>query len=925
MPENKARFVLVCQQFLALGTVAALAAPALGVVNLEIVRPPPDVAGSTHGPAVGETGRGDVPAARGAASLVAAGPVEPEVTEVPIDGALSSPTPVEGFATVGVTWDGDERLAEDEVTVSVRSLEDGTWGAWEEIEYHDEHGPDPESVEGRGARQGTEPIVVGEVDQVQVKIATRDGRAPGGAELAVVDPRDVAAQVQQPAIDTARLPASGTTLSSSPTGSGASDAAMLTAGATAKPTIFSRAQWGADERLRGSAPSYHEVHAGFVHHTVNANDYTRAQVPSLIRGIYAYHTKSRGWSDIGYNFIVDKFGRVWEGRHGGVDRPVVGAHTIGYNEHSFAMSALGNFDTARPPAAMLEAYGRLFAWKLSLHGVDASSTRQRVGTRNFPAVNGHRDAGRTACPGRYLYARLDAIRALAAKYQRPFTRRTRSTDLAGSRWPDLIVRDRSTKQALLVRTGGQTNFAAGTKAASDMAGMDLLTAPGDLTGDGIPDLLARDGRTKLTGIYPGTRRGTFGRKTHDISRFRGADQLTGSRDLDGDGRNDVVARIAATKQLVLFPGDGKGALRRRTLLAKDWSGYDLTAGVGDLNGDGRNDLVARTGGELHLVLGKGKGLGARRVLPGRWGRYSHIAGMGDLTNDGRPDLVAKVARTKVVHIFPGDGRGGLGRALGPFPQFKHLNFLATAGQLSGNAGKDLVGRARNGDLRVYANNGARNLEAVTEAGWSLRAADLVLNVGDWNGDGHADVMTRSRKTGKLYLRTGDGRGGFGPARLAGTGWGGLELVTAVGDVTGDGSPDLMGQPVGRAMRIYPGDGSRGFRESYVAHSSLRGLQHQGLGLWDGDGAPDSLLRRSDGALWLYRGNGPGGLVEPTKIGVLARGYRWMHAAGDVTGNGRPDLLAADKAGRLWVHPGHASGFGTRRLVGDGFGVYDLVG
>src|SRR3712207_7699803 len=79
------------------------------------------------------------------------------------------------------------------------------------------------------------------------------------------------------------------------------------------------------------------------------------EVPSILRGIYAYHTKSRGWSDIGYNFLVDRFGQIWEGRYGGVNRAVVGAHTLGYNERSFAMSAIGNFETAHPSPAMIDA------------------------------------------------------------------------------------------------------------------------------------------------------------------------------------------------------------------------------------------------------------------------------------------------------------------------------------------------------------------------------------------------------------------------------------------------------------------------------------------------------------------------------------------------------------------------------------------
>jgi uncharacterized protein with LGFP repeats len=82
--------------------------------------------------------------------------------------------------------------------------------------------------------------------------------------------------------------------------------------------------------LRTSAPRYSStIYAGWVHHTVNANDYSSAEVPGIIRSIYAYHMQGRGWSDIGYNFLVDRFGRLWEGRSGGIDRPVIGAHTWG--------------------------------------------------------------------------------------------------------------------------------------------------------------------------------------------------------------------------------------------------------------------------------------------------------------------------------------------------------------------------------------------------------------------------------------------------------------------------------------------------------------------------------------------------------------------------------------------------------------------
>lgn len=963
MAENKSRFVLVCQQLLALGTVAALATPALGVATLDIVAPAPqqDTSSTRAMPA--------------AVALVASAPVEPTVTEVPLQGvegaglaalarrparreataelaALSAPEPVDGYATVGVTWDHAERLGEDEVAVSVRSRDGDEWGPWQEIEYHDDHGPDPDSAEARGARQGTDPIAVGDVDEVQVKVETDDGEVPSGAALVVVDPEETpGARVETPAIDTADLPEGGAiTLSSSTTGAsdgtedgssgpdpltdpatdtpvpdGTDPDGLLTGavGITPKPQIFSRAQWGADERLRNKrALSYYEVHAGYVHHTVNANDYTQAQVPALLRGIYAYHTKAKGWSDIGYNFVVDRFGRIWEGRYGGVDRPVVGAHTLGYNEYSFAMSALGNFDKARPSAAMLDAYGRLFAWKLSLHGVSAASSQQWVGKKYFSAINGHRDAGRTACPGKYLYAQIPQIKSLAASYQAPFTSRTRSVDIAGSPWPDLVVRDSVTKAIKLLRTGGQTNFQQPTFAVKGWRGMDLITASHDLTGDQIPDLLARNRATGTTGLYPGTAQGTFGAATMDTDRFAEVDQLVATGDLTGDGEADVVARVRDTTELWVYPGTGRGAFRPRTLLSRDWD-YDLTAAAGDFDGDGRNDLVARRGTRLHLVPGTGRGLGTATVMPGRWAAFSLISGAGDLSLDGANDLLVKTRRSRQVFIIPGDGVGGLTTRLGPFLQFRGMNMLAVAGQLVGDGAADLVGRDAMGRIRVYPHNGARNVEALQDTGLTIPDANLVLNVGDWNGDGYADLMSRA-PGGAMSLWPGTGQGRFTGPLPAARGWARVQLLAAVGDITGDGYPDLMGQPRGRAMRIYPGNGTTGFLPSYVAHSAISSNGHTGLGLWDADGSPDSLLRRADGTLVLYRGNGPGGLFGPTTVGTGAGRFDWLQAVGDATGDSRPDVVARDRrTGTLYLLAGTSKGFTAPRLLAEGFAAYDL--
>ncbi|MEU4418740.1 peptidoglycan recognition protein family protein, partial [Nocardia salmonicida] len=450
-------------------------------------------------------------------------PVEPVVTEVPLttteapaaeaepdapgapagpaarsgEEAVSKPEKVEGFTTVGVTWSPGAEVSDEEIQLLARTRTDGTWSEWTPLEYHDEHAPDPESPEAASSRPGTDPLIVGEVDEVQTKAVTTEGVTPEGLSMAVVEPGESkGTEVEPAAIDTAALDEATEEPTEEPTDEPVEepeDGLELQAGTyTPKPQIYSRAQWGANEAMRDkSSLRYFEVHAGFVHHTVNANNYTADQVPGIIRSIYAYHTQTRGWSDVGYNFLVDRFGRIWEGRFGGVDRPVVGAHTSGYNDYAFAMSAIGNFETAQPSSSMLAAYGKLMAWKLSLHGIAAGDTSQRVGDSTFPAINGHRDAGSTACPGKYLYAQLANIRKQAAAAQASWSGRNRVTDLLATPQPDLVLRRGSDKKVFVLPTRGMMKWLAPKTTGTGWTGYDAAALSPDLTGDGKPDMLVR--------------------------------------------------------------------------------------------------------------------------------------------------------------------------------------------------------------------------------------------------------------------------------------------------------------------------------------------------------------------------------------------------------------------------------------------------
>ena len=194
---------------------------------------------------------------------------------------------------------------------------------------------------------------------------------------------------------------------------------------TGSPPLISRQAWGANEAIRRAAPLYApSIQLAVVHHTAGSNSYTPAQSAAIVRGIEVYHVKGNGWNDIGYNFLVDKYGQVFEGRYGGVDKNVIGAHAEGFNTGSVGIALMGTYESAAPTAAEKTALVNLLAWRLDIAHVDPLSTltytsggnaRFHAGTPVFlRAVSGHRDTGFTTCPGSVLYAQLGALARQAA-------------------------------------------------------------------------------------------------------------------------------------------------------------------------------------------------------------------------------------------------------------------------------------------------------------------------------------------------------------------------------------------------------------------------------------------------------------------------------------------------------------------------------
>jgi hypothetical protein len=171
------------------------------------------------------------------------------------------------------------------------------------------------------------------------------------------------------------------------------------------PTIISRAAWGADESLMTWPPEYREVRKFVVHHTATSNG--DLDPAATVRAIYYYHAVTRGWGDIGYNYLIDTQGRIYEGRSGG--EGVVGGHAMQYAWGSIGISLIGNYDEVDVPTAMQNALVELMAWKANLHFVDPTGHGFFI-DKDLPNIMAHRDVAQTTCPGKYAYARLPAIR-----------------------------------------------------------------------------------------------------------------------------------------------------------------------------------------------------------------------------------------------------------------------------------------------------------------------------------------------------------------------------------------------------------------------------------------------------------------------------------------------------------------------------------
>jgi hypothetical protein len=531
------------------------------------------------------------------------------------------------FAMAGLSWEGE---APEEAWVRYKARGQ-QWSSWQSLELEPDTQADPGSIDAAREKPASEPLWTGSADEVQYRVRLADSSTQFRAAL--VDPSNLRRPPVQRALDWLGF--------------------SLPAAEASHPnpvSIRSRASWDPNNDCRPEDPAdpeYTQVSMAFVHHTTGSNSYSKSQVPNLILAICRYHVNVRGWRDIGYNFIVDRFGGIWEARAGGIDRGVVGAHTGGFNTYSFGVGLLGDHRVTPISTSATASLTNLLAWKLANHNVPVvgkltlvskGSSKYEQGTEvTFNRIAGHRDASATTCPGAAAYNQLGPIRSAVSSLWSPIPsgsyRQNLAADFTGNAHVDGASFRRNDASWWVVTDLGPRKWAE----FSAKSGW-TTQVPGDFNGDGRDDIAnfnIKNG-TWWVSISTGDRFVT--KRWADYTTNSGwSTQIAG--DFNGDGREDIANFHPAngTWWVSISTGD--------RFVTKKWAGFSTATGwisqvVGDFNGDDRDDIANFNikNGTWWVSISTGD-----RFVTKKWAGFSTATGwgarlVGDFNRDGRDDI-----------------------------------------------------------------------------------------------------------------------------------------------------------------------------------------------------------------------------------------------------------------------------------------------
>ena len=674
-------------------------------------------------------------------------------------------TATKPFDLVGFTWNTQTGT----VSVQYRVRHGSTWSDWDTLEV------DP-SEKGK---PGTDPVYTDGATGLQARVMTTDGGSVQGVQATLIDPEQVTAD--------ANLAAETQAVS----------------GYVGKPAVISRAGWGADESLLSTngadcvPPDYDQTtRAVIVHHTAGSNSYTKDQSASIVRGIYRFHVIDRGWCDVGYNALVDKYGQIFEGRHGGLEYPVHGAHATLWNTETFGVSVMMDSNTAAVTTETKTSLTRLIAWKLANNYRPAQGT-VTIADKTINIISGHGDVMATDCPGTNLRAYLPTLRTqVAAALGTQTTLRARWQQLGGESGalgsPYVLERDLLggrvvdfTGGSLFLNTAGQIlqlNAPMATRARTE--GYAKL---GWLQGNPV----ARDGglvatfpngevhwspTTAAALVIPPVRtwlnehptlKTQLGLAVSDQQPTSTGALLQqfqhGSLVQQPDGTFIVSTGRIADKRADVMAVDkdgilwwiptNTGAVTASTPVStgRGWDSMTWISQLADINGDGLTEMVARrSDGTLWLYRSLSSGGFRAGEQVGRgWGSMRLMTLMSDMNGDGSPELLAVTADQKLMRYSFNPKGGFLTGARVVGVNWGAITMITTVDQFLGDATPDLLAVTSTGDLYAYAMNRDGYTTQTQKVGHGWGGMAQMWSPGDLDADGRRDLMGQS-KSGPLY-------------------------------------------------------------------------------------------------------------------------------------------------------------------------------
>ncbi|NNF69570.1 MAG: hypothetical protein HKN01_07335, partial [Acidimicrobiia bacterium] len=820
-----------------------------------------------------------------------------------VGAVLESQEIVAPFTMVGLSWPDDGALP-GEAWFRTRSA--GEWGPWRLLTLDDDHGPDIGTAEAARSIPSSAVVWVGSADAVQF----RTMETSAGAAATLIDTTDRTRPLSQ------RL---GQLLT--PTTPSA-------VGTPGQPLVLPRAEWDPGGTcVPVDEPDLVQVTHAFVHHTTGTNSYTESEVGSRVLGICLFHLNTRGWNDIAYNFLIDKFGNIWEGRAGGIDKGVQGAHTQGFNSYSMGVAYIGDHSSSEPTPAAEQSIMELLAWKFGVHNVDPSNIatliskgsalwEQGVPVSLHP-VSGHLDAQATSCPGAACYNRLPDYRATVDGMWDQVPIDTYVSPLVGDFDGD--GQDEGAIYRPADDVWSVTDTDGTVEAWADLG--DTGSWTGHLVGD-----FDGDGRDDIAGLTDGVWRVSeslgFTFSTSDwgtvSTQLNWETQLVG--DFDDDGRDDIAGFADGVWWVSRSTPAGFETASWADLgTLTDWGAHV----VGDFDGNGRDDIAVFDTSDGTWMVGLSSGTA---FTMSQWADFVTASGwgpqlVGDFNGDGFDDIANYYPANSTWWVSVSSGAGFATGLWGTTETSNYLSHLWVQDVDEDGTDDVLAFDAYNGFIKRQLSTGtAFETTTLIDTPWrttlgALRARRTPGPTSwvyfgqefQWVRIGDLDAEDATAVVAATLPRT-------GPVGAV------PQAVGAVaGDFTGDGSSDVLHVLDSGEMWVAAASGDEfSFTASVgaVAGASWAGFV---TGDFDGNAIDDmAAFDEASGRWWVFTSNGS--TLSGSVWAQFGTASGWTaRLVGDFNGDGRDDIANYHPSlQRWWVSLSTGSGFTT--TLWDEFGT-----